>query len=122
MPADNQHAEVERVLQDACGTLAKAVRDGACGFHADHSIDRESCVGCQRARAVGVVAALRSALRDGRLTPDQVGEAVGLRAVLMVGDEDTVSWGPALSNPLMIRSMRAAVCARLAVTPEDSDG
>ena len=54
MPADNQHAEVERVIAEA---LASAGWEG----------DSECAL-----------AAIRLALRDGRLTPEQVGSAVGL--------------------------------------------
>ena len=66
MPADNPHAEVERVIAEA---LAEAV-------YFDLEKPR-----VRRQFARRVLAAIRDdALRDGRLTPEQVGKAVGLRA------------------------------------------
>ena len=81
MPA-NPHAEVERVIRDA---FRETIHD--------------------RVEAV-VLLLVRHALRDGRLTPERVGAAVGLRA------EVTPSGvcGRCLCVP------------RLAVAPEADDG
>ena len=66
MPADNQHAEVERVIVEAL------------------SEGRSPSVSDLIRELVALVPpAIRTALHDGRLTPDQVAAAVGLRAELV---------------------------------------
>ena len=93
MADDPQHAEVERVIVEALARFS----DERERFDAGSSV-------CWRAKAV--MAALRAALRDHRLTPDQVGAAVGLRAEVTPSGV-CVSRGRCLCTPC------------LAVAPED---
>ena len=85
MPADHTHAKVERVIALA-------------------SVGTSPVLSARL-----VLAALRAALRDGRLTPEQVGKAVGLRAGVVSAYDDDDSVGPFIG-------------AVLAVAPEESDG
>ena len=86
MPADNQHAEVERVIAEAIYEAGPTTWQG---------------------RAESALLTLRAALRDGRLTPEQVGSAVGLRAELA-------------DDPTCLLTESCECVARLAVATEDA--
>ena len=130
MPA-NPHAEVERVIAEAlmtaraCDAEVRVVQAAFPNAVPPVAIDQvvagECCDDCLGALAAAPIRAIRAALDDGRLTPAQVGTAVGLRAALYECEPRPWLTGDPWPAGRKVSTATGPIGACLAVALEDAD-